>query len=108
MSLLPLLLIEIGKLLAKMVYFRRIVDGDIRIVRMERGVVFVIGFGFVEGLQWNYLRHDTTGERFSLIKLRYVGLGDVLLFLVGEEDGRAVLRAGVRSLAIELCGIVRH
>lgn len=55
-----LLLIEIGKLLAEMVNLRRVIDCNVRVVRMKRGVILMIGFGGIECLQWNHLGDNRT------------------------------------------------
>ncbi len=67
-----------------MFYLRRVVDGNVWVVWMERGVILMIGLGCVERLKRNDLRHDGPGKRFCLIKLGNVRLRDVLLFFRGE------------------------
>src|SRR5580658_2952198 len=104
----PLLLIEVWKLLAEMLDLGRIVNCDVWVVRVKRSVVLVIGLGCVEGVQRNDLRHDRSTKRSCLFKLGDVGLRDVLLFVIGVENHRAILAAGIRPLAIELRGVVSH
>ena len=66
----------------------------------------MIVFRFVESLQRHDLRHDRAGKRFCLVKLGNVRLGNMLLLVVGVENRRPILRAGVWSLAITLCRIM--
>jgi len=68
--------------------FRRIVVHDVWIVRMACGVVLVIGLGWIESLQRNYLGHDGALEDFGFFELCDIRLGDSLLFFTAIENGR--------------------
>ena len=98
--------VEIGEFLAKVGYFWGIVENDVGIVGMKAGVILVIGFGGIEGLERDNLGDDSAGEDFGLIELGDVGLGDSFLLVVGVEDRGAILRAGIGALPIEFGGIV--
>ncbi len=69
---------------------------------MQRCIVLVISLRRIERLQRHYLGHDRAGKRFGLVELRNVRLGNALLIIVAVEDGRAILRAFVRTLTIQL------
>src|ERR1700676_1266960 len=69
-------------------------------------VVLVVVLGGVEGLEGDDLRDDGLRINFCSVELRDISFGDFLLPLVRIENGRAVLRAVIRALAIELSGIV--
>ena len=53
------------------------------------------------------LCHDRTLEDTGLVQLRYVVLGDLLLRLALRENFRAIVRTGVRTLAVKLRRVVR-
>ena len=84
-------------------HLRQIVDDDVRIRRVIEQVVLVVALGFVESA-CNGSTRVTMRSRIhaGLVELRDVGFGDLLLRVVGVEDGRAILRAGVRTLAVQL------
>src|SRR5207244_1958263 len=63
--------ITYGQLLAKVSNLRRIVVHDVWVVRMECSIVLVIGLGWIESLQWNYLGHDGALEDFGFRAVRY-------------------------------------
>jgi len=69
-------------------------------------VVLVVVLGGVEGLQRDNLSDDGLRIDLCRVELRDISFGDFLLSLIRIENGRAVLRAVVRALAIELRGIV--
>jgi len=100
--------VQVGKLLFQMLDLWRIVENNVWLIGMESCVVLVIGLGGIEGLQRHDLGDDAVREDPRLIDLRNVGFGDALLLVVCIEDGRAVLRAFVGSLAIELRRVVSH
>ena len=62
LSILSLLLIEIWKLLVEMFHFGSIVDGDVRVIRVKRRIVLMIGLCFVECFQRDDLRNDWSRE----------------------------------------------
>src|SRR5208282_3403714 len=98
--------VEIRELLLQVSDFWRVIVDDVGIVGMMGGVVLVVGLGGIKGLQWDYLGHDGTRKNFGFFELRDVGLGDSLLLIVGIENGRSILVAGVGSLPVQLRGIV--
>src|SRR6476646_1567504 len=69
-------------------------------------VVLMVGLGWVEGLEGNDLGND--GLRIDLcgVELGNVGLGNFLLLAVRIENRRAVLRAVVGALVVELSRVV--
>ena len=77
------------------------------LVRVQRQVVLVIVLGHVERPVPGSIvvamspAVDPRGVELGDVGLSDLGLGGVL-----REDGRAVLRAGVGTLAVELGGVV--
>src|SRR5216683_6866250 len=80
---------------------------DVGLVGVGLQVVLVIVLGAKEGFEGHDLGDNFPGIDLGGIELLDVGAGDALLFLIGIENGRAILRAVVRPLAIELRGVVR-
>ena len=94
--------------LAHVLDLRRIVDGDVGLVGMMDRVILVIGLGRKEGrLHGVGLRHDRLLENMRGVELRDVGLGGFRLRFALRENLRAILRAAVRPLAVELRRVVR-
>src|SRR5262249_15455509 len=75
---------------------------------MPREEVLMIGLGGIEGAAGFEGGDDLAAEAARLAQLVDIRLGDARLLLAGREDGRAILRADIRTLAIELRGIVHH
>ena len=73
---------------------------------MHGCVVLVIHLSGIEFFQRDQLRHNWAREQFCLLQLSDISLDDVFLLLIRVENHRAILRARVRPLAIELCGIM--
>ena len=74
---------------------------------MQRQVVLMVALGRIErpaGLDGG---DDLGAEHLRLVELLDIGLGDLGLRLGRREDGRAILRADIRALAVELGRIVR-
>src|SRR4029077_17696477 len=69
-------------------------------------VVLMVSLRWVEGLQRDNLGNDWLRINFCGIELSDVGFGDFSLLVVCVKNGRAVLRARVGSLPIELGGVV--
>src|SRR5271155_347560 len=92
--------VEIRELLPKVSYFWRVIVNDVGIVGMMCGVVLVIGLGGIKSFQCDHLSHDRRRVNFGLVELRDVRFGDPLLFVVGVENRRTILGAGVRSLTV--------
>ena len=67
----------------------------------------MVVFGRIERAQRRDLRHDRTRECLRLRQLRNVRLRFALLLVARIKDRRAILRPMVRTLAIQLRGIVR-
>ncbi len=69
--------------------------------RIVREIFLVIIFGQVELVERGHLGHDGVVPNACCADLLDDLLGDLLLLLIVIEDGRAVLRAHVRALAVE-------
>ncbi len=100
--------IQFGNHLAQMFDLGKIVHRDIRLIRMMHRVVLVVGLRRIKRLQRDYLRDNGLGKNFGLIQLVNVGQGNALLLVPAVKPRRTLLRAGVRSLAVQLRGIMRH
>jgi hypothetical protein len=57
----------------------------------------MVPLGFIEFVEWSYLRRDLSVENLRFVELLDVSLGNLLLFVIGEEDGRAILRTNIVS-----------
>ena len=66
----------------------------------------MIGLGGIERFQLVDARHDRTFENLQVVKLFDVRLGHALLIAVRIENSRAVLRANIRALPVELRRVV--
>src|SRR5712675_1586758 len=86
---------------------RQIVDGDVGLVRVEGQVVLMVCLGRIELLA-RLDGCDDRGRKELRVKLRYISRRDPTLLGILREDGRAILRTDIGTLAIELGGIVRH
>ena len=75
---------------------------------MKRRIVLVIILRRIERLQRHHLGHDRLGKHFGFVELRDVRFRDLLLLVVAVENHRAILRAIVRPLPVQLRGIVGH
>src|SRR5450432_153115 len=107
-SVQELLLVKTRELLAKMIDLGRVIERNVGIIRMQGGVVLVIALGGIKSLQSRHLGDDRPGEKFGLLQLGDVGLGDAFLFAVAVENCGTILAAGVRALPVELGWIVRN
>ena len=92
---------------AELPYLGLRIDDDVGVQWISSRVVLVIGLGFEEGLQRYHLGDDRPVENMSRVQLVDIGVSDALLFVVGVEDRRAVLPAGVGALTVQLRRIVR-
>jgi hypothetical protein len=70
--------------------------------------VLVVLLSRIERLQFHHLGHDRRTEYPRPIQLSDIRFGNSLLFRIGIEDGRPVLRAYVMPLPVEFSRIVRH
>src|SRR5579863_5226509 len=87
---------------------RCIVVDDIRIARMLRGIVLVISLSRIKSLQRDHLGNNGAGKDFGFVELCNVCLSDPFLLVVGIPDRRAVLRAFVWTLTVQLGGVMGH
>ena len=85
MSVLPFLPIQPGQLLAQILYLRKIVDHDVRLIRMMGQVILMVSFSFVKSFKRSDLSDDWVAKDFSFVQLIDVGLGNTLLLFVGIE-----------------------
>src|SRR6266850_2214428 len=95
-----------GKHLLQMLDLGQIVDRDIRLIGMKSRVILVIIFSRIEPMNARNFRDDPPLEYFGAIELIDVRLGDALLLIAVVENDGAILRSAVRSLAVQLRGIV--
>src|SRR6476646_9409061 len=95
-----------GQLCPQALDLRKVVDKDVRQVRMAGGVILMIFLLPIERLQRRHFRHDRARKYLGRLQLIDVGLTNASLFFGGEEDDRSVLRTLVWSLPIELSGVV--
>ena len=75
---------------------------------MAREEVLVVALGGVEILERNNLGHNRSRENFGFVELIDSGPRGLPLVLVGIKDRRTILASPVRTLAVQLGGIVRH
>jgi hypothetical protein len=86
--------------------FGAVADEDVGVVGIFQGVILVVVFAGVEGLQGRDLGDDGVGEGVVGGELRDVGFGDALLVGGVEEDGGTVGGSFVGALAVEGGGVV--
>jgi len=96
--------VQVGKLPAQVLNLGRVVVEDVRLIRMQCGVVLVIGLSRIERLQRHDLGHDGAREHFRCVELRDVSLCNPLLLVVAVENRRAILRAIVRTWRLSCVG----
>ena len=63
-----------------MLDFRSIIENNVRLIGVQRGIILVIAFRRIETLQRDNLRHDLAWENFPRLELLNVRLRNVLLF----------------------------
>ena len=86
----------------------RVVDHDVHVVWVQRRVVLVVILGGVERRQLGDFGDDRTLEHARAIELRDVGVRDLLLLVIGEENGGPVLAMPLSgSLPVQGRWIVR-
>src|ERR1700676_301207 len=103
-----LLDIDLWELALQIRDLRQVIEDDVWVARIPDQKILVVGLGRIEALQRIDTRDDPVAEHVGLIQLGNIRQRSLLLGLVSEEDLRAILRAGVRTLPIQLGGIVRH
>src|SRR4029077_4533767 len=81
---------------------RQVVVDDVWMTRMPREEILMIVLGAVQLPIRLALCHDGSVEDARLIELRNIGLGNTRLRRIRRKDGRAILRADIRTLAVEL------
>src|SRR5581483_9991093 len=99
---------HVGECLLQVLDLRRVVEDDVGLRGMPDRVILVIGLGREE----RRIHRAGPGDDRALPRLRRIELRDVVprdlrLRLALRENLRAVLRARVRSLAVELRRVVR-
>src|SRR5580765_108708 len=82
--------IQLWKLLPQILKLGQIVVNDIRIIRMIRQVVLVVGLGFMESVERRELRGQDAWEHLRLIELIDIRLGDALLLISRIENRRTI------------------
>ena len=97
---------ELRKRALQVVDLRRIVDPDVRIVRVLLGVILVVSLRGIERLERRHLRDDRPLERVCLRQLVDVRLRNALLLVRRVEQRRPILRADVGALAVECRRVV--
>ena len=76
---------------------------------MQGQVVLVIGLGRIEALERLGLRDDRRREGARLVELRDIALRDTLACVsFSGNTRRAVLRAAIRPLPVQLRRILNH
>src|SRR5215467_10551856 len=76
-------------------------------VRVQFYKMLVVSLRWVKARERGYLGDDRLLEDLRFIELLDIRLGDAFLLIVLVEDCRAVLVAVIRSLPVQLRGIVR-
>src|SRR5271170_7196399 len=99
--------IGLWKVALQLLDLRQVVDDDVGVARILRQKILMIGLGRIEGPAGLDGGDDRGVERMRLVELGDIGLGDLCLLRAGREDRRAILRAGVRPLAVELGRVMR-
>src|SRR5437016_5271444 len=99
-------LIETWKILFQIFQFGQVVVENVGIIEIVLEEILMVALGGVEGLKRLDFCDDGPGVDLRSIELRDVGLSDALLLRAGVEDRRAVLGAGVWTLAVPLRGVV--
>ena len=84
---------------------RKVVVDDVRLRQVMGEIVLMVVLRRIERLQRHDLRDDRTRDTLSpVVSSRHGGPRGALLPGVREEDRRAILRAFVRALPVELVG----
>src|SRR5215471_10975471 len=99
---------KLGELLFQGLCLGQVAHLNIWVAGIMESVVLVIVFRAVEALQRRDLSNDRRGEDLGPVQLGNIVGCDALLLVIRVEDGRTVRSTNVRSLPIELRGIVDH
>jgi len=78
-----------------MIDLGQIVDRDIRLIGVKRGVILMVVFRGIEPFVPADFRDNRPRKHFGAIELIDVGLGDALLLIAVVENGGAILRPAV-------------
>ena len=97
---------QIRKLLFQRFNLGTITNLNVRIFRVVQRVILVVVLSTVETLQRRNLSNDPTLKHFRIIQLRDISIRKPLLVITEIKDRRAIRRAYVCSLPVELRGIV--
>ena len=81
---------------------RLVIRHDVRLCRVALKVVLMFGFGGIKGREGADLGHDLAGQNPGRIQLRDVALKLLLLRGAFVKSCRAVLRAYIGMLAVQL------
>src|SRR3954451_2018890 len=99
---------QIRKLLFQRFNLGTITNLNVRIFRVVQRVVLVVVLSTVEALQGRNLSNDATLKHFRTIQLRDISIRNPLLIITDIKDRRAIRRAYIWPLPVELRGIVGH
>src|SRR5258708_14706517 len=100
--------VVLGDNLLQVLDLPNVVISTIWLCGVQRQVVLMIGLRRIKRFQRADLGHDRLLVDLGGVELADLGLRDLLLFVAGGKDGRAILRARVRALTVQLGRIVRH
>src|SRR2546429_2819796 len=99
--------VKIGEVFFQVFELGQVVVDDVRICGIAHQKILVILLGRIKGLKSFDFGDDGSGINLGSVKLGDVSLGDPLLFIARVENYRAVLRTGIRALAIPLRRMLR-
>ena len=94
--------VKIGKVFFQAFEFGEVVVDDVWICGIAHQKILVIVLGGIKGFKRFDFGDDGSRIDFASAKLGDVSLGDALLFIARVENRGALLRTGVRALAIPL------
>src|SRR4030095_6803536 len=98
--------VVVGKDLLQGLHLRKVVEDNIGLVRVQRQIVLVIVFRRIERVELVDLGRDRLFVDLRRIELGDVGLCHLFLLVIGGKDCRAILRADIGALAVELGRVV--
>src|SRR6266498_751188 len=84
----------------------KIVKDYVRLIWMMRKIVLVITLRFIKRLERRDFSYDGPVKHFGLVQLIDISLCNALLFFVTIKDRRAILRSGIRPLAIQFSWVM--
>ena len=80
----------------------------VRVVWIALHKVLMIVLSRVERFQWDHLSHNRFPEYPGTVELTDILFGDASLKLIGIKDRRTILGSFVRTLIVQLCGVVGY